>query len=255
MMNAMRKIILLGIFIAACPITQAASNSQQEEPPPSVSAGPSYRLPKNSFISSQSMSIICTDRTSALAMLNDVGKSKLPATLKLNRCRHKQVPIEIQFTLGRKTVELSNQGKAEYIAFVGSNRHRDNNEARIFGVINETENNVAPNTAFENWQNEFARVGGVFRLYPNFAKVTAICARPADTLKLIKAKKAIVDNPSDPKLVKRIELLLTSCPPAYGTFQPLTMMKQWKNADGWTWTAIKAKDERGNVVGLLHIHP
>jgi hypothetical protein len=253
--NAMRKFILPGIFIAACPIAQATSNSQQEQPPIVYVEGPSHPLPQKTFISSQFTSIICPDRASAVTMLNDVGKLKLPAALKLNRCRYGQEPIKIEYALDRRNIKLSNQAEEKYIAFVGSNPHQEYSEARIFGVINETENNVAPNTTFENWQNEFAPVGGVFRLYPNSVKDTTICPRPAVTLKIIEAKKAIVDNPSDQKLVKQIEQLLTSCPPAYGSFQPLTMMQQWKNADGWTWTAIKAKDEKGNVVGLLHVHP
>jgi hypothetical protein len=253
MRNAIRKVVLIGMCIFTGMVAQATSNSQQEQPPLVYNAGPSHPLPQKTFISSQFTSIICPNRVSAVAMLDSMDKSELPAALKLNRCRYGQVPIKIEYALDRRNIKLSNQAEAKYIAFVGSSRHYKNNEAKMFGVINETANDVAPNTPFESWQDRFAPVKGLFSLYPNSIKDTTICLRPATALKLIEAKKAISENPSDQKLVKRIELLLKSCPPSYGTFQPLTMMQQWESANGWTWTAIKAKDEKGNVVGLLHV--
>jgi hypothetical protein len=253
MRSGMRKFVLIGFCIATGAGAQTTSNAQQEAPP----APPyiSHRLPQNTFISSQFTSIICPDRESAIAMLDGVDKSKLSASLKLNQCRYKQVPIQIEYALGRRTIKHPGEEDTKYIAFVGRSRHHNNNDATMFGVINETANDAAPNTSFENWQVRFAPVRGLFRKYPNSVKDTTICPRPTTTLKLIEAKKAITENPSDQKLVKRIELLLKSCPASYGLFQPLTMMQQWKSENGWTWTAIKAKDERGNIVGLLHRQP
>lgn len=210
------------------------------------------RAMTSSFISKNAKLILCVDYDSTIAMLEGVGPTGPGLrAIKTNRCFSSQKHIKITGLRLYRRIDQPDGGETEYLAFSGEDWTPGKNLAKTYGVINVTANNEIEFTDFEKWQHIYTPFDGKLRRL-NSGNGTKACHKPETAVKLIEGRRAAESKSPDQRQIRRLELLNESCKPASGVFQPLGLLERWEH-NGWVFSALKAEDEKGQIVGILHV--
>jgi hypothetical protein len=206
----------------------------------------------SSFISKNAKSVLCADYDSTIAMLERVGPNgpKLHE-IKTNRCLSSQKHMRITGLRLFRRIEQPDGGETEYLGFSGEDWTPGKNLAKIYGVINVTANLEVEFTDFEKWQHVYTPFDGKLRR-SNSGNGTKACLKPETAVKLIEGRRAAASKSPDQRQIQRLELLNERCKPASGVFQPLALLERWEH-NGSVFSALKAEDEKGQIVGILHV--
>jgi hypothetical protein len=202
--------------------------------------------------------ILCPDSVAAEKMLHDIADGQGTARLRSHRCSREKVFAKIEHVLDRR-VFRDKRGKIfSFIAFPAQIMTPSDVGRRIFGVIDETGNDAAINTPFEDWVIRNVPFGMPFRPKPNFdpgTLDTVVCPKAAMAVDLVRSMEGSDRQIPTNQEVGRIEKLAELCVGMDGSFVPLGLLRQWTNNRGLVLSAIKARNEKGQTVGLVHFAP
>ena len=226
---------------------------------PPVRAQQPLPLPTKTDIPSDYSTVICPTRDAAQAML---GNHYVPdknwfdgpiffSGLKATGCNQESGPLRIVSVLGRKSIQAGPSGIYLFYQAV-----RPNGET-VYGVVHESGNNNHPRTPFERWLQTYAP-GGMLKILAA-EKRAYICKNPAVAMKFVSSiPTATLKGVTKAKQLqaKAIALKSNGCAYASGNYHVTAVHNETYINLGFeaseVWTAITARDARGQVVGLVY---